>query len=242
MTLAIGYLRVSTRAQAEQGLSLEAQQTRIEAQAIIDDLTIISVIEDPAASARSMNRPGLHTVINAVQAGRTDVVLVADLSRFTRSIVDLGRMLEILENAPRASGGTGVTLISATDHFDTHTAQGRFARNLMVLYSEFEREMISERTQRIMDDLQAQGKSTGNPPRGYGVDHHGYLVPDAKERHILEIAEAMRNEGLTYAEIADRLTDMGYVTRRGTQWSRQAAFKAIKTYSAKGDKGDTGDR
>jgi len=231
MTLAIGYLRVSTRDQADYGLSLEAQLARIEAQAVVDDLTIISVVEDAAASARSMRRAGLQNVITAVQAGRTDVVLVADLSRFTRSIADLGRLLEIFDESPRASGGLGVSLISATDHFDTSTATGRFARDLMVRYSQYEREVISERTIRALDVLKNQGKVVGNPPRGYGADSNGNLIPDAKERHILEIAEAMRAEGLTYAEIAAELNRMGHVTRAGTPWSRQAMFKAIKTHA-----------
>ena len=53
MTKAIGYIRVSTNEQAQTGLSLDAQRCKINAQAIVSELTLTRALEDAGESAAS---------------------------------------------------------------------------------------------------------------------------------------------------------------------------------------------
>jgi DNA invertase Pin-like site-specific DNA recombinase len=59
----IGYTRVSTTEQATDGVSLAAQRVKIEAYAVVKDWTVMEVIRDDGASAKSLHRPGLARVL-----------------------------------------------------------------------------------------------------------------------------------------------------------------------------------
>ena len=54
---AIGYVRVSTDKQADHGVSLEAQEAKIRAMAVVQGVEIIDLIVDGGESAKNLNRP-----------------------------------------------------------------------------------------------------------------------------------------------------------------------------------------
>jgi DNA invertase Pin-like site-specific DNA recombinase len=87
--LAIGYARVSTERQADQGVSLDAQKKRLEAMAVVQNATLLDVIVDGGESAKNLNRPGLQQILSLIQAGKVQAVIVAKLDRLTRSVKDL---------------------------------------------------------------------------------------------------------------------------------------------------------
>ena len=72
---AIGYVRVSTEDQATNGVSLDAQQTKIQAYCVAKDWELIRVIRDEGASAKDLNRPGMQTVITGCRQREFDVVV-----------------------------------------------------------------------------------------------------------------------------------------------------------------------
>jgi hypothetical protein len=77
---AIGYVRVSTDWQAEQGVSLEAQEAKIRAMATVQGEDLSEVMADGGESAKSLNRPGLQRLLALVNAGGLDAVIVAKLA------------------------------------------------------------------------------------------------------------------------------------------------------------------
>ena len=137
MKRVIGYARVSTDRQIE-GVSLDAQQAKIEQYAALYDLELIDVIIDAGASAKTLERPGLQEALDKLKAGEADGLLVSKLDRLTRSVVDLGSLIE---------GVFGkYTLMSVGDQVDTSTAAGRLVLNVLMSVSQWEREAIGERT------------------------------------------------------------------------------------------------
>jgi len=115
---AIGYVRVSTDRQAEQGVSLEAQEAKIRAMATVQGAELMEVIVDGGESAKSLNRPGLQRLLGLVNACEVDAVIVAKLDRLTRSVKDLCGLLELFETRK-------VALISVAESLDTGSAVGR---------------------------------------------------------------------------------------------------------------------
>lgn len=95
--LEIGYVRVSTDRQADQGTSLETQSSRIRAMATVQNADLIDLVIDGGESAKSMNRPGLRRILALVEAGKVDTAIVAKLDRLTRSVKDLCQLLELFE-------------------------------------------------------------------------------------------------------------------------------------------------
>ena len=90
---AVGYVRVSTDQQAQEGVSLDAQQVRIRAHCISQDLDLVDLIIDDGYSAKSLERPGVKRVLAMLKEGRADAVVVVKLDRLTRSVKDLGILL-----------------------------------------------------------------------------------------------------------------------------------------------------
>jgi DNA invertase Pin-like site-specific DNA recombinase len=111
----VAYLRVSTEGQAEAGVSLDAQRAKVTAYAALYDLDLVAVIEDAGASAKTLSRPGLAEALRKLDAGEADGLLVAKLDRLTRSVRDLGALLD-------RGFRSRFALLSVAENVDTRSA------------------------------------------------------------------------------------------------------------------------
>ncbi len=158
---AAGYVRVSTQDQADSGASLSAQRAKIEAYCTMHDLDLVQVIRDAGHSAKSLDRPGMTNLLQLIQRQKVDVVIVAKLDRITRTVRDLGELVDLFHR-------TGIEFASVSDHIDTSTAAGRLVLNVMGSVSQWEREAIGERTSEALTAMRAQGKRISrHAPYGY---------------------------------------------------------------------------
>ena len=66
----------------------------MKAYAQLYDLELAEVIVDAAESAKSLKRPGLKRALGMLKAGDAEALLVVKLDRLTRSVVDLGTLVE----------------------------------------------------------------------------------------------------------------------------------------------------
>src|ERR1700724_2334625 len=114
---AIGYIRVSKDKQADHGVSLEAQEAKIRAMAVVQGAEIIELIVDGGESAKNLNRPGMERLLALVDERKVDTVLIAKLDRLTRSVKDLAELLERFQRR-------GVSLVSGAESLHTGSAGG----------------------------------------------------------------------------------------------------------------------
>ena len=134
MTRTVAYLRVSTDHQADRGVSLEAQRAKVEAYASLYDLELVAVEVDAGASAKSLSgRPALSRALSMLEAGEADALLVVKLDRLTRSVRDLGALLDTFQAG-------GWELMSVSEQVDTRTAAGRLVLNVLASIFQWERE------------------------------------------------------------------------------------------------------
>ena len=92
-TRVVGYTRISPRPEA--GVSLEAQRAKLRAYADLYDLEFVDIIEDRLVSGKTLDRTGLREALEMLKDGRADGILVAKLDRLTRSVRDLGELVEM---------------------------------------------------------------------------------------------------------------------------------------------------
>ena len=211
---AIGYIRVSTRDQAESGASLEAQRTKIEAYAVLHDLELVELIEDAGFSAKSLDRPGMAKLLQLIRARKITTVVVAKLDRITRSVRDLGELIELFQRS-------GVEFASVADHIDTSTASGRLVLNVMGSVSQWEREAIGERTSEALAVMRSNGRRISrHAPYGYRLNGQGW-IEDEREQEAICIVRLLRDEGLSLRQIAERLQTQGFTSRTGKRLSPQ---------------------
>jgi site-specific DNA recombinase len=211
-TKAVGYIRVSTDKQAEHGVSLEAQQAKLTAYAQLYDLDLVDVIVDAGVSAKTLDRPGLQRALSMLRKGQAHALLVAKLDRLTRSVKDLGTLVEDYFSSD------AITLLSVADSIDTRTAAGRLVLNVLGSVAQWERETIGERTAEALAHKKAQGqKLGGDVPYGYRVDADGKtLVADDAEQALLGAIRDARSRGLSQRAIVAELARQGFTTRKGT--------------------------
>jgi len=88
--------------------------------------------DDGAFSGARMDRPALRRLLDDVQAGRIEAVVVYKVDRLTRSLADFARIIELLEKH-RAS------FVSVTQAFNTTSSMGRLTLNVLLSFAQFER-------------------------------------------------------------------------------------------------------
>lgn len=167
------YIRVSTQEQAMEGYSIQAQTERLQAYCKAKGWGVFHTYTDAGFSGSNMERPALSQLIEDVEAGRVDCVLVYKLDRLSRSQKDTLHMIEdIFLDHDR-------DFVSMSENFDTSTPLGRAMIGILSVFAQLEREQIRERmtmgrTERAKSGLWQGG---GWIPIGYDyVD--GKLVPN----------------------------------------------------------------
>lgn len=135
------YIRVSTTEQAEEGYSVEAQETKLRAYCQAMGFQINRVCVDPGFSGASMERPGIKELIADVQHGCCKKILVWKLDRLSRSQKD---MLILLEDVFLSNN---CDFISLMESFDTSTPFGRCIVGILAAFAQMERDNIRMRTQ-----------------------------------------------------------------------------------------------
>ena len=214
-TRCVAYLRVSTDKQADKGVSLDAQRAKVEAYASLYDLELVAVIVDAGASAKTLDRPGLKRALDMLKSGEAEALLVAKLDRLTRSVRDLDTLLHA------HFAGVGTALLSVAEQIDTRSAAGRLVLNILASVSQWEREVIGERTSEAMRHKQSRGEYIGGRvPYGYRLAPcGGVLVEDEDEQEVLTTARDARSSGLSLRAVARELAARGFVPRSRKAWS-----------------------
>ena len=162
--LAVSYLRVSTREQAErggteEGFSIPAQREANARKAAELGARIVREFIDAGASARSAERDGLQDMLAFIAATRVTFCIVHKLDRLARNRADDVKIHEALLAA-------GVTLVSATESID-QTPSGMLVHGIMSSIAEFySRNLATEVTQGLTQKL-AQGGTPMRAPVGY---------------------------------------------------------------------------
>mgnify|MGYP000243396952 FL=1 len=220
--LAVGYVRVSTHEQAQDGVSLDVQRDKLRAYCKLHDIRLVDIKADEGISGGTIERPGLQAALRMLEIGKADTLIVAKLDRLTRSVKDLCMLVDKYFVPERYH------LLSICGMVNTHTAAGRMMMLNLATYAQFEREIIRERTQEAITHLKAQGVRLGCPPYGYRysheVDAYGrrILVKDAEHMKVLARVVALYKDGLSINRIAKRLNNEEIAAQRGGIWHARA--------------------
>jgi DNA invertase Pin-like site-specific DNA recombinase len=140
----VGYARVSSASQC-----LDRQ---------IDDLTKAGVTDDHLFTEKMTgtraDRPEWEKCCRYLRRG--DVLVIESLSQVGRNMMRMLQVLGELEDK-------GVQVRSLKENVDTTTATGKLIVHIMAALSEFERDLMEERTSAGRDAAKARGRSGGRP-------------------------------------------------------------------------------
>lgn len=165
--------------------------------------------DDGGISGGHLERPGLQSLLDDIDAGRIDMVVVYKIDRLTRSLADFARLVERFDKVD-------CSFVSVTQAFNTSTSMGRLTLNVLLSFAQFEREVTAER---IRDKLAASARRGlwmgGLAPLGY--DPH----PDPNKRELV-LNEAEAPHVRRIFQLYDQHQCLGEV-------SRQAELEGIRS-------------
>jgi site-specific DNA recombinase len=164
---------IYTRKSTDEGLdqaftSLDAQREAalayVHSQQHAGWLALSTCYDDGGYSGGTMDRPALAQLLRDIQAGQIDCLIVYKVDRFSRSLLDFAKMMEILDRHQ-------VAFVSVTQNFSTATSMGRLVLHILLSFAQFEREIIAERTRDKIAATRRKGKWCGGMPvLGYDVN------------------------------------------------------------------------
>ena len=192
-----GYARVSTKGQAKEGNSLEAQTAALKAAGAE------KVYSDVMTGARA-DRPGLTALLAEIGAG--DTLMVTKLDRIARSGQAGAALFEDL-----LSRGVAVHILNLGKMDDSPT--GKLIRNVMLCFAEFERDLIAERT--------AEGKALARQKPGYREGR-----PKKYKLAQIDHAMTLLDEGYSYRQVAN-MTGISKATLGRMRRERQSKDKTL---------------
>lgn len=137
-----GYARVSTR---QQDLSRQLD--------LLDRYECNKIYTEKISGVRA-NRPELNKLKKRVK--ENDKIIIESFSRLGRSTKDLIDLVYFFEKK-------GVKVISIKENFDTQTPQGKLMMTVFQAFSQFERDIIVERTKEGLESARARGNIGGRP-------------------------------------------------------------------------------
>lgn len=231
MTRALGYIRVSTGQQAEEGYSLAAQAHELRRWAQYQRLDLVEPpFEDAGISGRHNLRPGLEAMLGQLQPG--DTVATYALSRLARGgAVQTLALVERIQSA-------GARLVLLKEQLDSATPTGRLLLVILAELALMESEQMRERSE--LGRLQAarEGRlpqGDQSLPYGLGTDDEGHPVWDPQLAATVRRAYELR---LTHAlrPLARQLEQEGRAPRRGGErWDESVLAAMLRNPAYKGE-------
>lgn len=177
-----GYARVSTAGQRKDGNSLEDQRKKLQAAGAED------IVSDTYTGAR-MDRPAFSALMEKLAAG--DTLIVTKLDRFARTATDGAKLVQELVNR-------GVVVEILNMGKADNTPIGKLMVTILLAFSEYERDMIVERTQTGKMIARAKGiRVDGRPKKFSGL----------QRQHAMELLDA----GNSYTQV-ERMTGISKST------------------------------
>lgn len=223
MKTAIAYIRVSTDKQATEGISLEAQESRIRSWCAENGYKLAQVFTDAGISgALSIaERDGLSDALAAVKKIKADALVVTKRDRLSRDYVEAG-----LVDRECAKMKAKVIATDAANNGDS--PEEVLMRIIMDAFATHERLVIKMRTRAALQHKKATNQVyTNQTPYGFEAVE-GRLVQVAQEAAVVAEIQAARSGGSTLQSIADGLNGRGIPTKTGKQWQPATIHLLLK--------------
>ena len=203
-----GYVRRSSKMQAD-NFSLDAQKRAISEECSRRGLPAPIFYEDDERSARSeqiAKRPAFKRLLEDVENGRVQIIMVHTLDRWSRNVMVTLQSFRILSEYRTA-------FISLSEHIDYSSPEGKLQLTILAAFAAYFSDMLAKHTSKGKSERAAQGLYNGDVPFGY--KRVGPKMPPELDPHTypgLRMIGEMRLKGFEAEKIADAVNEAGYRT------------------------------
>lgn len=215
-TRAIGYASVPPDSHGSSD-ALRAQEEAIERRCDELGIELVEVVrEREPKTGKALERAGLSFLFERVAAGDAGCLVVTGLERLSRSVAELGGIVQWLEQ-------NSVRLIAVELGFDTAGPGGHTTARALASVADLEHERLSEQTRKGLAAARARRRTASGTA---GVDYAA----------IRKRVATMRADGMTLQAIADVLNNEGVPTQRGGAKWRPSSVQSAAGYKRRSKK------
>lgn len=175
--------------------------------------------DDGGYSGGNIERPGLKQLMQDIENGYINCVVVYKVDRLSRSLSDFFKLMETFDRK-------GISFVSVTQSFNTTNSMGKLTLNILLSFAQFEREVTGER---IRDKISASKKKGmwmgGIVPLGYDVVERK-LTPNPEEKKTVSYIFESYLEVKSIDVLKQKLNSEGIKTK---QWQAKSGKAYGKT-------------
>jgi DNA invertase Pin-like site-specific DNA recombinase len=224
---AVGYIRVSTIEQVNEGISLDAQRASIKNYCQFKNYELDFIYEDPGVSTKYPleQRAGGSRLLESLQRKQATHIIACKLDRLFRDTIEC---LETIKSWDKKQ--ITLHLIDMGGQtLDTKSAMGRFFITLLASVAEFERNQIRDRVKFTLAHKKSQGKRiSGELPYGFTLDTDGEtLIEDTQEQDNINFMLSLRESKMSLRKITAALNKSDRLPR-GKKWHLTSIAEIIK--------------
>ena len=178
----------------------------------------IEVYEDEGFSGATLHRPQFAALMEAVQAGRVDMLVCYRLDRVSRSVTDFAALIETLNRRQ-------VSFVCIREQFDTATPMGKAMLYIASVFAQLERETIAERVSDNMQLLARTGQWLGGkPPLGFCSVAASLQTPSGVKtihrlRTVPNQAQAVKEAFAAFAKTGRAQAAQKALAQRGVEYT-----------------------
>lgn len=193
---------------------------------------LVQIYADEGISGTSLqHRDQFKLMIEDCKQGKIDLIVTKSVSRFARNVVDcIGYVRELLA-LPHPVG-----VFFETERLNTFDPKSEMVLSFMATLAQEESHTKSEIMNASIEMRFRRGIFLTPILLGYDHDEDGNLVINEEEAKIVKLIFMMYLNGCTCQEIADTLTELGCVTKKGnTVWSPGSILQILQNERHCGD-------
>lgn len=177
-----------------------------------DDIELFDIYIDDGFSGSNFERPEFKRMINDMEAGKVNCIIVKDLSRFGRDYIESGRYIQ------KIFPSLGVRFIAITDHFDSFHADAGESGIVLPVKNFINDSYCRDISMKVKSQLEVKRKNgeciSAFAPYGYKKAEYdkNQLVVDEYAAEIVKKIFSWKMEGLAVSAIAGKLNELGILS------------------------------
>lgn len=211
---AIIYCRVSTTKEAQE-TSLNRQAEELTTLAAKQGMTIINIIKEQA-SGYEIDRDGILTALEQCEQGLADCLLIQDETRLGRGHTKLALYHQFTKR--------GIQILSIIDNGELRLSESdEMVLKIVSVVEDYQRKIHNIKIRRGMKRAVANGY---NPAHNL-KNKHLANGRERKEFPIDQVVYLKQEKGMTFREIANALTKLGFDVSKATVHRRYREYLTL---------------
>lgn len=230
--LASIYCRVSTQYQAEEGISLDAQESACKEALLKDGYEIFKIVRDEGKSGGSLNRSGIKEIINLIINKKINALYVVASDRIARNTMDDIYFRNLCKE-------NNVTLVCLNQPLSEDNAMTKMINTVLASVNQMQRDVTSEKVTMTMENKGNLGYFPALAPIGYvniknpdkSVEKSGQkiIVKDpVRAPFIKQAFEMFATGNFNVFDITDIMYEKGLKTKHGKKLSYSRMYEILR--------------